>query len=48
MTVTLSGMFNVPSVVQLLNADVPINNKLPPSATAGIFEQLKNAYEPIV
>jgi hypothetical protein len=41
MMVTLGGMFNVPNVVQLPNADSPIDNKLPPSATAGILEQLK-------
>jgi hypothetical protein len=39
MELTLGGMFNVPNVVQLKNASNPIVNKLPPSATAGIFEQ---------
>jgi hypothetical protein len=40
---TLSGMFNVPNDVQLLNALSPIDNKLPPSASARIFEQSLNA-----
>jgi hypothetical protein len=44
---TLGGMFNVPSEVQLLNAFKPIDNKLPPSASAGIFEQFINALDPI-
>jgi hypothetical protein len=48
MKVTLGGIFNVPNVVQPLNADPPINNKLPPSATAGSFEQSRNASAPIV
>jgi hypothetical protein len=47
MMVTLGGMFNVPNVVQFLNASAPIDNKLPPSATAGIFEQFSNALVPI-
>ena len=47
MTVTLSGMFNVPNVVHVLNADVPIDRKLPPSATAGILLQPINAEFPI-
>jgi hypothetical protein len=46
--VTLGGMFNVPNVVQLINAIEPIDNKLPPSATAGIFAQSRNACAPIV
>jgi hypothetical protein len=45
---TLGGIFNVLSVVQPLNADCPIDNKLPPSATAGIFKQLENAWNPMV
>jgi hypothetical protein len=48
MMVTLSGIFNVPNVVQPLNADAPINNKFPPSATAGMREQFPNAEIPIV
>jgi hypothetical protein len=39
MLVTESGIFIVPIDVQFLNALMLINNKLPPSATAGIFEQ---------
>jgi hypothetical protein len=46
--VTLGGIFNVPREVQLPNALELINNKFPPSATAGIFEQEKNALESIV
>jgi hypothetical protein len=37
MMVTLGGMFMVPNVVQSLNAFVPIDAKLPQSATAGIL-----------
>jgi hypothetical protein len=40
-------MFNVPNVVQYSNASIKIDNKLPPSATAGIFEQSLNALCPI-
>jgi hypothetical protein len=47
MMVTLGGIFNVPNVVQPLNAADPIDNKLPPSASAGIFEQFINALDPI-
>jgi hypothetical protein len=47
MAVTLSGIFMVPNVVQLSNADVPIPSKLPPSATAGILLQPSNALVPI-
>jgi hypothetical protein len=47
MMVTLVGMFNVPNVVQFSNALVPIDNKLPPSATAGILLQPSNALVPI-
>jgi hypothetical protein len=48
MVLTLSGILMVPNDVQPLNADTPIDNKLPPSATAGILEQLKKACAPIV
>jgi hypothetical protein len=41
--VTLGGMFIVPRDVQPENESSSINNKLPPSATAGILAQLKNA-----
>jgi hypothetical protein len=40
-------MFNVPNVVQFLNAKEPIDNKLPPSATAGSLLQPSNASLPI-
>jgi hypothetical protein len=43
MELTLGGIFNVLSCEQPKNAAVPINNKLPPSATAGIFAQSRNA-----
>jgi hypothetical protein len=45
---TLSGIFKVPNDVLFRNALMPIDNKLPPSATAGIREQFKNADAPIV
>jgi len=48
MELTLGGIFNVPNVVQFWNALVSIDNKLPPSATAGIREQFPNADTPIV
>jgi hypothetical protein len=48
MIVTLGGIFNVPNVVQPENAESPIDNKLPPSATAGILLQPINAFVPIV
>jgi hypothetical protein len=47
MAVTLSGIFMVPSDVLFWNADVPIDRKLPPSATAGILLQPSNALVPI-
>jgi hypothetical protein len=47
MAVTLSGMFNVPNVVHVENALEPIDNKFPPSATAGILQQRSNALVPI-
>jgi hypothetical protein len=46
--VTLGGIFNVPNDVQRENAESPIDNKLPPSATAGILLQPLNALDPIV
>jgi hypothetical protein len=45
--VTLGGIFIVPSDVQPENESSSINNKLPPSATADILAQLKNAPMPI-
>jgi hypothetical protein len=47
MLVTLSGMFKVPNDVQSLNAYKPNDNKLPPSATAGILLQPENDDCPI-
>ena len=46
--VTLGGIFIVPDDVLFLNELAPINNKLPPSATAGIFEQPLNAFCEII
>jgi hypothetical protein len=48
MELTLGGIFNVPNVVQFINASSSIDNKFPPSATAGIFEQLLNAPASII
>jgi hypothetical protein len=45
---TLSGIFKVPNDVLFLNALMPIDNKFPPSTTAGIREQFPNAEIPIV
>jgi hypothetical protein len=47
MLLTLSGMFKVPNDVQSLNAYEPNDNKLPPSATAGILLQPENDDCPI-
>jgi hypothetical protein len=47
MLVTLIGILIVPIDVQFLNAPVRIVRKLPPNATPGMREQLKNAPEPI-
>jgi hypothetical protein len=43
MVLTLSGMLIVPNDVLFSNALLSINNKFPPSATAGSFEQPLNA-----
>jgi hypothetical protein len=48
MVLTLGGIFSVPKDVLFWNALMPIDNKLPPSATAGIREQFPNADTPIV